>query len=284
MRGPDRHLARILFATFAAVATGACVMPDDVARLQKDMADVRQDLLKIQKEQADAREHLSAVEGKVSGQDSVKRSEFADLRVRLDEIARQQTAVDERVKETNRRADRLSADLQANREMARRAAATFPPPAPVTGPPGEAGASQPPLAGAGAAPAEAVPDPEALYNNAYADFSKGNFALAISGFQEYATRYPESDLADNAMYWVGECLFSQGKLAEAVQAFDRMLEKYSQSDRAPAANLKKGLAFLEQNQISQAIVQLRYVATTYPGSDEARIARDKLASLGAPGR
>ena len=103
-------------------------------------------------------------------------------------------------------------------------------------------------------------------------------------FQEYASRYPESDLADNALYWVGECLFSQGRFADAVSAFDRMLEKYPQSDRAAAANLKKGLAFLEQNKISQALVQLRYVATTYPSSDEARIARDKLASLGAPAR
>jgi hypothetical protein len=29
------------------------------------------------------------------------------------------------------------------------------------------------------------------------------------------------------------------------------------------------------------VVQLRYVVSTYPSSDEARIARDRLASLGA---
>ena len=46
-------------------------------------------------------------------------------------------------------------------------------------------------------------------------------------------------------------------------------------------NLKKGLAYLEQNQIGQAIVQFRFVRSTYPGSDEAKIARDKLTSLGA---
>ena len=68
---------------------------------------------------------------------------------------------------------------------------------------------------------------------------------------------------------------------DAVAAYDRMLERYPRSDRAAAANLKKGLAYLEQNQVSQAVVQLRYVVSTFPGSDEARIARDRLASLGA---
>ena len=64
-------------------------------------------------------------------------------------------------------------------------------------------------------------------------------------------------------------------------SIDRLLALYPDSDKAAAGNLKKALAFLEQNQVGQAIVQLRYVLATYPGTDEARIARDKLTSLGA---
>jgi tol-pal system protein YbgF len=276
MRRAVRSFSHVAIVAAAAILASGCVMPDQVARLEKDMADVHQDLLKIRKEQSESRERLAGVESKLAGQDAVKRTEFADLRVRVDEIVRQQAALDERVKEADRRLDRLSSDVQANRELARRAAAASaaPPAAPGAEGPGLTPPAEKP-------PADAVPDPQALYNTAYADFSKGNFSLAISGFQEFADRYPESDLADNASYWVGECLFSQGKFAEAVEAFDRMLDKYKESDRAAAANLKKGLAFLEENQIKQAVVQLRYVTTTYPSSDEARIARDKLAGLGA---
>ena len=61
-----------------------------------------------------------------------------------------------------------------------------------------------------------------------------------------------------------------------------MLQLHPEGDKAAAGNLKKGLAYLEQNQVSQAIVQLQYVRETYPSSDEARIAKDKLTSLGAP--
>ena len=38
---------------------------------------------------------------------------------------------------------------------------------------------------------------EALYNAASADFSKGNYALAVSGFQEYQERFADSALADS---------------------------------------------------------------------------------------
>jgi tol-pal system protein YbgF len=136
---------------------------------------------------------------------------------------------------------------------------------------------------AGAAPvAGSAPNPSALYSSAYADFSKGNYALAIQGFEEYAERYADTELADNALYWIGECNFSQGRYKVAVDAFDAMLEKYPQSDKAAAANLKKALAFVQLNQLGQGIEQLRFVAATYPGTDEARIAGDRLKSLGKP--
>jgi TolA-binding protein len=84
------------------------------------------------------------------------------------------------------------------------------------------------------------------------------------------------------MYWIGECKFSQGDSKAAVDAFDAMLAKYPKSDKAAAANLKKALAFLQLNQVGPGVEQLRYVVATYPGTDEARIAKDRLASLGKP--
>ena len=94
----------------------------------------------------------------------------------------------------------------------------------------------------------------------------------FQGFEEYAQKYADTELADNAMYWIGECHFSQGSYKSAVDAFDAMLEKYPESDKAAAANLKKALAFVQMNQIGQGIEQLRFVTSTYPGTDEARIA------------
>jgi tol-pal system protein YbgF len=271
-----------LVLALAAMATG-CVLPDQFSKLQKDVSAMQAQLVKIEQEQREAAERLKRVSKDISAtegqQEQIGRAEFADLKLRLDEINRQQSILDERLIEANRRIDRMSQSVQENRELIRTGAAVG-----AVGAEGSDLGDTTPLPGedgAGATPSSALPSADDLYHTAYADFSKGNYALAISGFEEYATRYPDSDRADNALYWIGECYFSQGNHVVAVDSFDRMLERYPDSDRAAAANLKKGLAYLEQNQVRPAIIQLRFVVETFPESDEARVAGDKLASLGA---
>ena len=259
-------------------------MPDQLAEFQKDVSDVQVSLAAASKSQAELEKRLAALESKTGGDDTVKRSEIADLTARLDTIVRQTTATSDEVDQVNARVDRLSQGVEAARDAARR---QNPAPAGAT----EAdiaalaagaavGATRP--AGAGSGAGGGAPSPSALYASAYADFSKGNYPLAISGFEEYAQRYSDTELADNAMYWIGECQFSQGSYKTAVEAFDAMLEKYPKSDKAAAANLKKALAFVQMNQIGQGIEQLRFVTSTYPGTDEARIAADRLQALGKP--
>lgn len=267
-----KSVHRTIWLLPLALATVGCVMPDQLSVMQKDLADVRQQLRVVQADQADALRKLDELAAKSSTTGEVAtRADLADINVRIGEIAGDVAVADERMNDLGRRVDRLSQQSQPARDPGR---PIYTRPEPSLPPdPGYGGAARP--------PAGTTPDAESLYNNAYADFSKGNFALAISGFEEYAAEFPDSALAGNALYWIGECHFSQGSFREAVSAFDRLLERYPKSDKAAAANLKKGLAFLEQNQVAQAILQLRYVVDAYPGSDEARIARDKLTSLGA---
>jgi tol-pal system protein YbgF len=268
----------------SALAGVACVMPDHMATAQKDVADVQQQLQAITREQASLAAKVQQLElgGGSEAETSLSREELAELTHRLDQVSRETSVAGERMTDIDRRIDSLNEEMQQMRELLRArgeaarpgtgTGAVVPPPAV----PSEASAPGPQGGTA------AVPDAELLYNTSYADFSKGNYGLAIAGFEEYLERFPQSPLADNALYWIGECHFSQGSFTEAVRTFDRLLADYAKSEKAAAANLKKALAFLEQNQVGQAIVQLRYVVSSYPGTDEARIARDKLTSLGAP--
>jgi tol-pal system protein YbgF len=260
--------------TLVLSATG-CIMPDQLAEYQKDVTDVQNSLAAVSKSEAEMSKRLAALESKTGNGDVVKRSEIADLKAKLDEIVRQTTATADKLDQTNARIDRLSQDVEGARDAARRAS-------PVTPPPSGSYTDAAALAAAGAPRTGSAPSPSALYASAYADFSKGNYPLAVSGFEEYAQKYPDTELADNAMYWIGECHFSQGSYKSAVEAFDAMLEKYPKSDKAAAANLKKALAFVQMNQIGQGIEQLRFVTSTYPGTDEARIAADRLQALGKP--
>jgi tol-pal system protein YbgF len=255
-------------------------MPDEIARLQKDVADLRQELRQVEADQAELEQRVEEPRHPAGPTgEAVTREEMADVQLRLEQLSRQVAVGTERTTEVAQRLDFLSQDLQRARE-ALPVAASAPPDADTDAATDETVEGSEPVSSPPAVP-EAFPDPEALYNTAYADFSKGNYALAVSGFREYQERFPESALADNALYWIAECRFSQGDYAGAVNVLDDLLGRYPDSDKAAAANLKKALAFQEQNQIGQAIIQYRYVARAFPDTDEARLARDKLGGLGA---
>jgi len=279
-------LASGVIVACAALTAAGCILPDEMKQLEQDVAKMRRDLNDVKQDQTDALGQLDRIEEQVATAseqpEAVGRDDFADLAVQVQQIARDLSNVDQRVSDLNGRLQDVAEDATQAREYARTA-----PLEPLDDQGGETpdeGNSTDPAAVSGGELeyGGAQPDPQALYNTAYADYSKGNYALAISGFEEYQAKFPDKPNADNALYWVAECLFSQGDFGAAIQGFDDMLSRYSDSDKAASANLKKALAYLEQNDIQRAILQLRYVHGSYSGTDEARIARDKLASLGAP--
>lgn len=133
---------------------------------------------------------------------------------------------------------------------------------------------------AAAVPAGPLVDPEELYQSARADFGRSSYDLAESGFQQFLESFPNSDLADNAMYWVGECRYARAEHERAIEAFDAVLTRWPTADKTPDAAYKKGLGLLELNRTAEGIVQLQKVKDSWPDSPAGRLARGKLQSLG----
>jgi len=129
-------------------------------------------------------------------------------------------------------------------------------------------------------PAATTLSPQEVYNAAYADYLKGNFDLAIEGFKVYRDAFPDSPLADNALYWIGECLFSQRKFDPAIEEFNGLILNYAQSDKIAASYLKKGLALAELGRKDEALVTLKLLIGKYPMDEESRIAQEKIKELG----
>ena len=123
---------------------------------------------------------------------------------------------------------------------------------------------------------QSLPAPRELYSQAYADYARGNYDVAIQGFQEYLKDYPTTDFSDNAQYWIGECLYGKQKYNEAVEAWNTLLRDYPSSDKLPDARFKKGLALEKLGRRSQALVEYRYVAERYPNSEAGRKAKERL--------
>lgn len=186
-----------------------------------------------------------------------------------------------------RRLDSLTLEIQRLAAI-QAGSAVSPAPQAATPAPGGPPVSPPPVKTPAETRPQAVPptpvtaptmSPQEAYSVAYNDYLKGNYDLAVDSFKLYRQQFPESPLADNALYWIGECRYSQKKFEEAIDAFDELILAYPQGDKAAAAHLKKGLSFIELGRKPEALAALKLLVAKYPLEEESRIAQDKIREL-----
>lgn len=293
-----------IVVTVAALAATGCVSTSDFEAAQRQISELQEELANI-KRTASSKEEVENVNVRIVQQTDMLLKSNAQLITRVDDmnerIQTTQGAVEQAVYRLDQMSTQLSAtrrDVEELRSTVTAAAAAAPvvapsldPVAPVQPATGRPAPSTPatsevtvPAARIPAAPAARIPaapvDSMQTYQAAYRDYQRGNFDLAIEGFQEFLTASPTSDLADNAAYWIGESLFSQKKYQEAIEQFDAVVNKYPRSDKVPGALLKKGYSYININERAQGVVQLQYVVHEHPKSQEAGLARQKLRQLG----
>ena len=121
--------------------------------------------------------------------------------------------------------------------------------------------------------------PRTLYDAAYQDLTRGNHGLALMGFQEMLAKFPDSELADNAQYWIGETYYAQKDYAAAWREFDKAVSTYPKGDKVPAALLKAGFCQIETGDKAGARASFKKLQERYPQTEEARLAAAKLQEL-----
>ena len=145
-----------------------------------------------------------------------------------------------------------------------------------------AGAAAGTAAAAGAtAPADNGPSSteQAVYAQAFDALKAGSYSLAIAGFKEFLTTYPNSPLAENAQYWLGEAYYVNHDYEAAGGSFRTVLKKWPDSRKAPDALLKLGYAQYAQKQYPAAKATLTDVTKKYPGTESAKLAADRLKRI-----
>jgi tol-pal system protein YbgF len=144
--------------------------------------------------------------------------------------------------------------------------------------PGEAGA-----AGAGAAGSSAASgnDDKAAYQAAFDLLKNSQFDAAIAAFQKFLVSFPDSTLADNAQYWLGEANYVNKAFTEAQAAFQKVVDKYPQSRKLPDALLKIGYCQYELKDFDAAKRTLSKVATQFPDSPSGHLAQQRLDNMAA---
>lgn len=118
-----------------------------------------------------------------------------------------------------------------------------------------------------------------LYTKARNVLIEGDYKKAADLFSEFIKKYPNDSLADNAVYWLGECYYSLADYKQAISIFKSLDIQYPKSEKIPDALLKTGYSYLSMDDTNRAHHYLTQVLKKYPFSSAAEKAQEKLRSF-----
>ncbi|NNF17019.1 MAG: tol-pal system protein YbgF [Gammaproteobacteria bacterium] len=122
------------------------------------------------------------------------------------------------------------------------------------------------------------------YEQAFELLKNTRYTEAKAALTEFATAYPDSTLADNASYWLGEAHYVTADYAAALAQFEKMIGDFPASSKVPDALLKVAYCQYELKQFDQARNTLNSVINTYPNTTPARLATQRLQQMQKEGR
>ena len=280
-------IVMMVLASFASPAAAQSrremQMMADIRMLQEQTQQLQQQLLAAVDQLGTT---LKAINTRVDEQAAASRKSFADQKLAVDQFGTDLRIVRERIDENTVRITRLSQEVEA----LRLAIPQFPTGVPTTPPdpnaPVPADPGMPPPGGTTTQPSTAPTvtlapgmSPQRLFDTAMADFTVGQWALCIEGFETYLRGFGRTDMADDAQFYVGECRQRENKLTEAVDAYNRVISNYPKGDRVPDAYYKRGIVLSELGQVDRAVESFEMLMQQYPETDLARLAKQRLDAL-----
>jgi TolA-binding protein len=119
---------------------------------------------------------------------------------------------------------------------------------------------------------------------------EGDDEKARQAFEQVAKRFPQSDGAPGAYYYLGRLTLTRAKTAaeleDALAQFTRVQRLYPGSEWVPSALHASGLAHRKAGRLAEAVESARRVSMEYPTSEAAAAAQfgvgEGLALLGDP--
>ena len=72
---------------------------------------------------------------------------------------------------------------------------------------------------------------------------QGKFEAARKEFQVFLSRYPKSDLADDALLGIGECYSSEKRYQDAIESYQQVMDKSPRGSKNPYCSAEAGGGF-----------------------------------------
>ena len=199
--------------------------------------------------------------------------------------------------ERRQREQYMDIDRRLQELELRSTGAVLPPPAGTDSPPGGVATAPPPVVPvaptAPTAPTAPSTDPgvvsdpavaQAEYDQALAVLREGRYADAAQSFKEFLGRHPNSTLAANASYWLGETYYVTRDFDASLKTFTGLVTNHPQSPKVADSRLKIGYIHYEKKDWKAARQELEGLVSSFPGTTAARLASDRLARMKKEGR
>ena len=262
----------ILLAVIAAMLSGCFATTSQLEGLRNDMLQ--------QQAEADANDSIRAVQlvqilttlrtvtDSVSGFSTRLNRMNAQSQADMRELKQQVAGISEITGQSQERLQQLRAQLeQRNKQV--------PPSTAPAVPSGDTITAAPP-----AAPVDDAPGPNELFQIGKDQLTRGGNSAARAAFSDFLQRYPDSELAVDAQFYIAEAFAAEGSAASADSAYATVVSKYPQSPRAPTALYKRGFLAQSAGRTTAAKRLYNDLIRKYPDSDEAELARSRLRVLG----
>lgn len=265
----------ILALSAAALAAGCASTPPEQDPVQLKLNDLDGRVARMERiaaNQVEAAQRLDEVQGNLR-----------ELRGRIEELEHHSEALSKQQRDLYSDLDkRLAATGGATAAGATAPAQSGSPAAGAEAPAAGAGSANAANSADTAGAAAPSSTEQAVYNQAFAALKARSYSVAITGFKDFLGNYPNSPLAENAQYWLGEAYYVNHEYEAAGAAFRTVLKKWPDSRKSPDALLKIGYTQYAQKQYGAARTTLTEVTRKYPGTDSAKLAADRLSRIPAP--
>ena len=256
----------------ARVQSKVAALEQRTAGLEKDSG--LKEILRRQAEQSaeldSTRIDLQSINGRIADQEDALKQlrediqmRQSDLELRLTELEDQLQRLSEGTTSTRTQLDQIPGPLPSTAD------------GPESGTPGAEAAATTPLQVE--REDSSATSAEGMYREALKLVQQDmQFREAREKFTTFIEKYPQHELAVNAMYWIGETLYGNKKYENAILQFQDVIQMHPQHSKVPAALLKQGLAFYGLGDQRNAEIILKKVMDKYPDSPEAKKAQERL--------
>jgi len=117
------------------------------------------------------------------------------------------------------------------------------------------------------------------YRKAIMSYGRGAYAESRQAFQGVLDADPTGDLADNALFWIGETYFAARDYTNALRYYTRVTTDFADQNKAPDALYKTALVHEKTSDLALARKTLQQVIERYPYSTSASMAKQELQRI-----